>query len=219
MNRMRWNKQSDQTLTNLYPKFSAEACALVLECDVSSIYNRANKLGLKKSQEFLRSEISGRLGHGQGELTRFQPGHATWNKGTRFVAGGRSAETRFKPGRKPEEARNYKPIGSLRVNSGVLERKITDDTSIVSALRWVAVHRLVWIEANGPVPAGHAVAFKPGMRTTQSDLITLDRVELVTRAELMRRNSYHTNYPPEVRQLIRLRGALNRKIHNQERAR
>lgn len=213
MSRMRWNKQSDQSLRDLYPHYSAEACALALGCNVSSVYNRANALGLKKSNEFMRSELSGRLGRGQGASTRFQKGHRTWNKGLRFEAGGRSPETRFKPGRKPHEAHNYLPIGSFRVApDGVLERKVTDDPSVVPSKRWVAVHRLVWIEANGPVPAGHAVAFKPGMRTADPDLITLDRVELITRAELMRRNSYHTNFPPEARKLIQLRGALSRKI-------
>jgi hypothetical protein len=34
----------------------------------------------------------------------------------------------------------------------------------------------------------------------------------MSRAESMRRNSYH-NYPKELAQLIQLRGALNRKIN------
>jgi len=49
--------------------------------------------------------------------------------------------------------------------------------------------------------------------------ITLDRVECISLAENMRRNSYLTRYPKEVADLIRLRGALNRKINTRERRR
>ena len=125
----------------------------------------------------------------------------------------RVARTQFKP-RAPHESRNYRPIGSLRVSrEGYLERKVSDDHP-VPARRWVGVHRLVWEQAHGPVPPGHAVVFKPGRRTTVEAEITLDRLECITRADLMRRNSYHTNLPPEVARLVQLRGVLNRKINN-----
>jgi hypothetical protein len=80
------------------------------------------------------------------------------------------------------------------------------------------VHLLVWEAANGPVPPGHAITFLPGRRTTDASLITLDALQLVSRAELMRRNSHHTNYPKEVSQLIQLKGALNRKINRRNQA-
>jgi len=100
---------------------------------------------------------------------------------------------------------------------GYLERKVTDDPSFVPNRRWVSVHRLVWEAAHGPVPQGHAVVFLPGRRTADLASITLDGLELVSRAELMRRNSYHTRYPKEVAQLIQLKGALNRKINRRSR--
>jgi hypothetical protein len=49
-------------------------------------------------------------------------------------------------------------------------------------------------------------------------IITLGRLELISRAENMRRNSYHTRYPKEVAQLIQLRGALNRQINKRLKA-
>lgn len=146
--------------------------------------------------------------------TQFQPGAAPWNKGTHFLAGGRSVETRFQAGRDPSEARNYLPIGSLRLSKdGYLERKETDDRDIAPARRWVAVHRLVWIAAHGALPSGHVVVFKPGRRSAVLESITADGLELVTRVELMRRNSYHTNYPPEMRTLVQLKGAINRQVN------
>jgi hypothetical protein len=170
---------------------------------------------------FKASDKSGRVSRGKQLpsmiATRFQPGLQPWNKGTHFTAGGRSAETRFKPGRPANESANYLPIGTLRVNmDGYLERKVTDDREIVPARRWVAVHRLVWIEANGPIPAGHVVVFKPGRRSSVLEEITLDAIELITRTELMARNTVHARYPKEVVQLVQLKGAIRRQITRME---
>lgn len=120
--------------------------------------------------------------------------------------------TQFKAGvRSGKAAQHWVPIGSLRVNSdGYLDRKVREDHG---SRNWVCVHRLVWEEANGPTPAGHAVVFKPGRRTTSIDQITLDALELVTRAELMRRNTIH-RYPRELKQAIRLVGKLRRTIED-----
>lgn len=125
--------------------------------------------------------------------------------------------TQFKPGRRPEEARNYRPIGSVRARGGYLERKVTDDTSVYPARRWVAVHRLVWESVNGPVPKGMIVVFRPGMATTDPDLITIDRVELISSAENMRRNTRH-NLPPEINALIAVKARLTRVINERSKA-
>jgi hypothetical protein len=125
----------------------------------------------------------------------------------------RSADTRFKHGAR---GRMWVPVGTLRVNvDGCLERKITDVG--YSPRNWVPIHRLIWIEKNGPVPAGQVVVFKQGRHTTELEQITLDAVELVTRAELMRRNSY-VNYPPEIRSLIQLKGSINRHVRRLSKA-
>jgi len=126
----------------------------------------------------------------------------------RFVDGQPGVCTRFQPGQMPA---NRAPIGTLRINAdGYLDRKISS-TGYPPA-DWCALHRLVWIEAHGPVPAGHVVVFKPGRRTTQIEDITLDAVELVTRQEQMARNTVH-RYPKEVALAIQARGALVRQIN------
>jgi len=148
--------------------------------------------------------------------TRFPRGLTPWNKGRKgWTAGGRSAETRFaKGGRHGAALHNYVPIGSERVCAdGYLERKTSDE----AGRRWVGVHRIVWEHAHGPIPAGTIVVFKRGMRTTIAAEITTHRLELITRAENMRRNSYHNNYPKELALAIQLRGVLNRKINKRQR--
>jgi len=204
-----------------FPHTSTLELARDLGRKPAHVYQKAYSLGLRKAPEYLDDTArSGRTDGQRGGATRFKPGHRPWNTGHKgWQVGGRSVETRFKPGRPPHETRNYVPIGTYRIShDGYLEQKTTDDRSLAPARRWVGVHRLVWEAAHGPVPRGHAVAFLPGRRTIDAEQITLDGLELVTRAEMMRRNSLH-NLPPELAQLIQLRGALNRKIRNRTKAR
>lgn len=211
-----WPAEDQDALRRLYPHHSAAAVAAVLGRKPGAVWAMAQKLGLTKSAEFMASERSGRRQRGQVhpsiQHTQFKPGQAPWNKGTHFHAGGRSVLTQFKT-RAPEESRNYKPIGSYRISAGdgLLERKVTDDRSLEPARRWVAVHRLVWEEANGPIPRGHIVVFKPGMRTNVLELITLDRLECISRAENATRNQARQN--PELRALYQLKGAITRQVN------
>lgn len=73
--------------------------------------------------------------------------------------------------------------------------------------RWRFVHVMLWEEANGPVPAGHTIAFRNGDKTD----IRLENLECISRRELMRRNTVH-NYPPELVQVMRLKGAITKRI-------
>ena len=213
--RTQWTPALDAFLREHYPHRPTREIAHMLDLPASRIYSRADTLGLCKSAAYMaqeRQRANRALTEG-GKRSRFVKGQKSWNKGQNFQAGGRSNETRFKPDRKPQESRNYRPIGSLRLSrDDYLERKITDDHP-VPARRWEAVHRLVWEAARGPIPEGHAVVFRPGMKTAIESEVTLDRLELVTRAELMRRNSIHA-HGHEIARLHQLRGAITRKIRN-----
>jgi hypothetical protein len=212
MKGVEWPKKSVAALKRRYPHEPTAAIAADLGVTVSACYQKARNLGIKKSAEYLASPAACRLRRGDnvGAAGRFQPGLIPWNKGTHFVAGGRSAETRFKPGQDPHTTL---PVGSYRLDKqGTLQRKIGTAKGNNSK-RWRGVHELVWIEANGPVPPGHICVFKPGLRTNVLELITAEKVECITLAENMRRNSYHTRYPKEIGLAIQARGALIRKIN------
>jgi hypothetical protein len=121
--------------------------------------------------------------------------------------------TSFKPGRPANEARNYLPIGSTRISKdGYIERKVTDDPGLYPARRWVAEHRLVWEREVGPIPPGHIVVSRSGRHSTDVSEITIDKLECISKAENMRRNTVH-NYPQPIPQLVQLRGALIRTIN------
>lgn len=103
-------------------------------------------------------------------------------------------------------------MGSFRVtDDGLLEQKYSDDPGPPKA-RWRSYARIVWEREHGPIPAGHVVAFRPGQATADPPLVTLDRLELLTRRQLLGRNSVHTIYPPELARLVQLRGVLTRAI-------
>lgn len=212
MNNTPWPQSDLDTLAKLYPDHTAKAISLGLDRSVTSIYGMAARLGLKKSAEFFVSPASGRLDGTRGESGRFKKGLVPHNKGLRRPgwAVGRMTETQFKQGQDPH---NTQPIGSYRFDkSGTLQRKINNNPGS-NSVRWRGVHELVWVEANGPVPPKHIVVFKPGMRTNVLEDITLDKVECISLADNMRRNTLH-RYPKEITDVIRARGALNRRINH-----
>lgn len=197
-----WTQEEDAKLALLYAtEASAREIGVALGRSKAAIKGRVYVLALKKPE-------------GHTNAGRFLPGQTSWNKGRKGMCAEGSKATQFKRGRPAHEAANYLPIGSLRVcRDGYLERKVTDDPSLVPARRWVAVHRLVWEKEIGPIPPGHVVVFRRGMHTDVEAEITVDRIELITRRELMLRNTVH-NYPPELRQVIRLKGVVSRKIND-----
>lgn len=217
MSRRPWTPEALAEVCRRYPHERTADIARDLGRSIGSIHGQANMLGLKKSPEYMR-RVHGRVLTEAGKASRFSKGLEPWNKGKAGSTGHHpnTQRTQFKAGRRPEEARNYQPIGTLRIcKDGYLERKITDDQSIAPARRWVGVHRLVWEAANGPIPKGHAVVFRPGKASTDVDAITIDAVELMSRAELMRRNTRH-NLPPELNALISTKARLTRLINERE---
>lgn len=215
--RQPWTEVELELLRRNYADSLTADIATALGRQASGVYQMARKLGLEKSAAFIAETARQRTldpNHG-GRKHQFAKGQEAWNRGLKGVVGVQEAcrATQFKKGRPPEESSNYRPIGSLRVTrDGILERKVSDDPSIVPARRWVAVARLVWEAANGPIPAGHLVRFKHGMATTEADEITVDRLECVSRAEHMKTHTYH-QYGPEIASVVQLRGAISRQIN------
>lgn len=216
--RQRWTERELQLLRDLYPHQHTDLVAAAVGRCAHACYRKASSMGLRKTRECIARVARERTcTPDHGSLPhRFQPGHATWNKGRPGSTGlhPNTAANHYKPGALNGRAAQLElPVGALRISSeGVLERKIGTESGSPSR-RWRGVHRLVWEAAHGPVPAGHVVAFKPGCKTVQLEEITLDRLELITRAENMRRNSYHHNLPPELARVVQLRGVLSRAIN------
>ena len=183
-----WTPAEDAKLIALYPDHSAGQIAAAIGRSRISVKNRVNRLRLRKS------ENSG----------NFKPGRETWNKGHVYQQHENCVATQFKPGNKPS---TWRPIGHERItDEGYHQRKLTDTG--VTMRDYVNVHWIVWREAGREIPKGMALVFRDGDKSN----ITLDNLELVTRAELMRRNSCH-NHGPEIAELVRLRAIITRQIN------
>jgi hypothetical protein len=205
-----WTPAEEEIMRTHYAHTLTVELARQFGCAPKRVLAKANAMGLHKSVALIAEMARQRTlqpDHGS-RRTQIKPGQEPWNKGTHFVAGGRSAETRFKPGSKPH---TWVPVGSCRVApDGVLEQKVNDLPG-PNSVRWKPVARLVWEAEHGPIPAGYSVVFKRGRQTTDRELITLDALECLSRSELMARNSLH-NYPKEIVGAVLLLGAMKRKI-------
>ena len=218
MQKRPWLPAELDTLRELYPNHTAQFIANVLNRIVGGVYRKAFELGLEKSDAFWESDASGRMLKGKQDPriigTQFKKGATPWNKGTKGLVGVQEGcrATQFQKGRPPQEARNYLPIGSLRMTKdGWLERKVTDDHP-VPARRWVAEHRLVWERENGLIPPGHIVIFKEKRRITTAEEITADKLDCISKAENARRN-HPKNKSPEYAHMVQLKGAIARQVN------
>jgi hypothetical protein len=211
-----WSEDDDALLRQRYPHESTAKLAEELRRTVKSVYARAKNLGLHKSEEYLASPDACRLRRDDhpGKAYQFGRGHVPANKGLRRPgwSPGRMKETQFKKGERRGVAEKlWKPIGTERISKdGYLERKINNDLPLQA--RWRAVHRIVWEEANGPIPPSHVIAFKNG----DPKDIRLDNLECISRRERMARNTVH-NLPKPLAKTIQLLGALKRQINRKAR--
>ena len=67
-----WTTHEVALLERLYPDLSTVDVAARLDRALSAVHYKAKALGVKKSQAFLASPLSGRLNGVRGQATRFQ---------------------------------------------------------------------------------------------------------------------------------------------------
>lgn len=202
MSGRRWTEHELAKLRAQYPDALTANIAARLGRTLRQVYGMANRLGLKKSGAFLASAASGRLDGLRGSQSRFCKGQTPWNKGQKGLAcGGR--DTQYQPGQMPH---NHVPVGTVVTSSdGYLKIKTAEPKT------WRWLHRQVWEDANGPIPRGMALIFRDGNR----EHCTLDNLQLISRSELMSRNTIH-RYPQELKNTLRLVGKLRRTINDRQ---
>ena len=190
---MKWTKQQEELLSKLYPDTKTSKLCEIFNCNRSNIYNKANKLGLYKSNSYLYENV---YTIKPSEKTMFKKGHKPWNKGVKGLdIGGK--QTQFKKGNRPH---NWKPDGSERIDKdGFKMIKLNG--------KYVHKHRHLWEEKNGPVPKGYVVYFKDG----DKENLTIDNLGIITREENMKRNSI-VNLPDELREVINLKKTITKLI-------
>lgn len=211
-----WTADEDNRLIETYPYASTvDLRALFPGRTTKALWSRAQVLGLTKDSLTLSLiyKAAASKPNINRARTQFKQGLVPWNKGmSGYQAGGRSGETRFKPGVIQGAAKSkLSPVGTVSVDSEGYRRIKVAQTNH-RKVNWKLLHVLVWEQANGPVPAKHAVTFRDGDRGN----VNINNLKLTSRAELMEKNSVITRYPPSLVSLIRQLGGFQRRIRNKE---
>lgn len=212
MTRRPWSAADLELLRRLYPHQPTGVVAVALGRSAATVYTKANKLGLTKSPEYFGSPASGRLlpGSQRGAGNRYRPGNVPVNKGLRRPGWGTETMKAHwfpKGGVSPRWDQERYAVGALRENTdGYVNMKVREGPRA-----WRQFHRILWEDAHGPVPHGMCLVFRDG----DPPHLDLANLELITRADLMRRNTIH-NLPAPLKSAIQLLGALHRKLNNRE---
>lgn len=206
-----------EELRELYPNTLTADLAKRYKCSVSAIYGQAQKLGIKKTKEFIAETSRVRTldpNHG-GRKTWFKKGTVPPNKGkkqTEFMskeAIERTKATRFKKGNIPP---NHKPIGHERVTvDGYVEVKVREGKK---QKNFELKHRLVWEQHNGPIPESHNIQFKDGNKLN----CKIENLYMISRAEQVSTENTIHRYPAELKTAIRRINKLQKHIKEYEQA-
>lgn len=203
-----WTKKQIYLLCKLFPHSPTKIVATRCNHSESSTSQMAARLGIKKTELYLTSPAACRLRRGDnvGIAYRYPKGHVPANKGLRRPGwhAGRMRETQFKKGQKPH---TWLPLGSVRFSKeGYLRRKVTDTG--YPPHDWQAVHRLLWEEKYGPIPAGYHVGFIDGNKKR----VVIENLVLLSRQDLARKNRLWNRYPRELAEVIHLNGVVKAQI-------
>lgn len=121
-------------------------------------------------------------------------------------------KTWFKPGCTPH---NLKPIGYERVTQdGYIEVKVRMKKSRPNCNdNFVPKHRLIWEQANGPLPPGYVVIFKDGNKRN----FALDNLAAITKKERLDMNRHDLfSSDPQATETGILLARLRTTIHQKE---
>lgn len=205
MKRKPWTQKEIDFLVEHYANEYSANLAVTLQRPLRAIYGMANKLGLKKTKEFVAAAGRMSCNHPNVVATRLKKGNIPPNKGMKMSDAQREklAHTWFKK-------------GHLQINTkkpGTITKRACGYWWIrISINNWRQLHTYTWEQANRPIdPKTEMVKFRDG----NNDNCSLENLYLSTRAENMKTNTIQ-RYPEEVKQAIRTISSLNKVIKKHE---
>lgn len=195
----------DQLIKVLYPYVPSRALCDYIGINTSQLYNRVNKIGVKKSA-LTRYMQNKKAILKAGSNSRFEKGHEPYNKGTKMPSElyEKVAPTMYKKGNKPMNTREPHATSIRLDNSG----RAYHYTKIKDGL-WKLTHRVMWEQVHGEIPKGYVVRFKDGNTMNLSIL----NLECIPMRKNMTRNTIQ-RYPMELQQVMKLKSKLNKQIKN-----
>lgn len=194
-----WTPQMIRLMKKLYHNHSCEEIGKLIGKKASAVQSKGYDMGLRKDPEWLRK---------QSLKGAFKKGHVPSNKGKKwdeYLSKEKQEAARstcFKKGQMPK---NHKPVGwERKTRDGYWEVKVAEPRT------FKAKHRLLWEQHHGPIPKGVNIVFIDG----NTDNITIENLRAETMEEKFNRCcSIHTRFPKELRELVQLKGALQRQLN------
>lgn len=198
-----WTDKEIKFITENYSDMNTVDIATILNRPIGGVYGKAYTMGLKKSKEYLAVMLqreSKKLSE-FGKNYQFKKGNIPYNYGQKMsdLLYEKCQKTMFKKGNKPHNTR--KEGEESKSKDGYTYVKIADND-------WRLKHRVVWEQANGPIPDDYIVVFK------DNNLLNFDinNLELISRVDNMLRNTMH-QYPEPIKQIIKLNNKLKKQIN------
>jgi hypothetical protein len=209
-----WTESEVEILKLLYPDNRCSDIADAMNCGLKRIYGKAKALGLKKSEAFNQSTLSGRITNMmlKGADFRFKKGHQPYNKGLSwndFMSPEnqlKSLRAAYHKGHLPHNTKSDGEI-SIRRDKNSYDYKFKR----IHLGDWKALHVCNWEEMYGPVPEGFIVVFRSADRMN----CDISNLELITREENMLRNSIQ-RYPKELQDVMKLQKQLTHQINGKK---
>jgi hypothetical protein len=198
-----WTEQEIKFLQDNYSDMLTGDIAIILGRPLSGVYGKANSLGIFKSKEYIAKLLeheSKKLAE-FGKNYQFKKNQIPYNYGQKMSTEmyNKCKKTFFKKGNKPY---NTKKNGDERIDAdGYTYVKIADKN-------WQLKQRLIWENANGPIPADSIVIFKD----KNIENFNINNLQMITKAENMQRNTIH-QYPEQIKQIIILNNKLKKQIN------
>lgn len=180
----KWPTKKQDKLIKLYATNPNIVISKKMGISEGAVMARAFKLGLKKDPEWLKN---------QGKKFWFKKGHQPWNQGTKGLMNitEKAKASMFKKGIRPVNSYDGNGVVVFR-RSKKSEAKSESYYYIkISDQKWEPLHRHIWEQKYRLIPNGMMLVFKDG----NTRRCVIENLELITRAENMKRNSGVANLP------------------------
>jgi hypothetical protein len=202
---IKWTPIEVAVLEVFYPIFKTETLMHIFNKSKLSIYQKAQGLGFKKCEALVKvTTLQSALELAKkGESTRFSQKQEPWNKGIKIKgivsekAWKRMEKTFYPKGNLPHNTKHDGAI-SIRHSKGTPYKYIR-----LSQSNWVLLHRHLWEQQNGPIPAGNLIRFIDG----NSLNCDIENLQLISMKQNLIKNQIH-DYPSEIKETIKLKNKL-----------